>query len=148
MVTRTSLYARSAAGVRPLSFLVDIDAPCSVIGWKELNRVLYKMGKYRRVIRPSNRRFRFGDVSHRSKGKIRLAMETPPGIRSIQVDLDIVDARVPALLGMDVLDREKLIPDTLNDRLARRSAVKSPDGKTVYIEDCSVPMTRSQSNHT
>lgn len=126
---------------------MDIGAPCSVVGRKELNRILTEMGKHHRDIRPSSRSFRFGDVSCKSRGTILLMMETPTGIPPVEVNCDIVDVDVPALLGMDVLDREKLIADTVSNRLVQRIPMTSPDGKIFFIDGWSVPMKRSSSSH-
>jgi len=126
--------SKSSAATRLRGFLVDIGAPCSVVGRKELNRILTEMGKHHRDIRPSSRSFRFGDVSCKSRGTILLMMETPTGIPPVEVNCDIVDVDVPALLGMDVLDREKLIADTVSNRLVQRIPMTSPDGKIFFIE--------------
>eukprot|EP00171_Calliarthron_tuberculosum_P004009 IDg4009t1 len=61
--------------------------------------------------------------------------------------MDIVEADVPALLGMDVLDRENLTADTVLNRLVRRSAVCGKDGTEIYVDSWSVPMVRSESGH-
>ncbi len=71
---------------------------------------------------------------------VTLYMDTPRGILLISVNFDIASAEIPRLLGLDVLDREGLTPDisyNLPPKLVRiEDAI---GGKTVYLEDCSLP---------
>ncbi len=80
-------------------------------------------------------------------GVIKLPLKTPPGVADIFVDFDIVQADVPALLGMDVLDREGLVADTVFNRLARRSSVEVGSGTAAYIEEWFIPLIRSPIAH-
>lgn len=92
--------------------------------------------------------FRFGDESFPSLGITTIYLSTPSGIPSIPVSVHVVKPGIPALLGMDILGREQLTPDTAYNRLAKRHQVKQLDGRTVYIEEWYVPMRRSKSRHS
>ena len=59
---------------------------------------------HRRKISRSAHRFRFGDESFQSLGRISLPLATQPGFKPILVQFDIVQINIPLLLGMDVLD--------------------------------------------
>lgn len=69
-----------------------------------------------------------------SSGKIRLAIATPPGVKPIDVDLDIVKADVPALLGMDVHEREELGAGTIDNRRAHRTQLRMSDGTDCFVD--------------
>ena len=142
----SSQLAREAKTRIPLGFCVGIGAPKSLIGRKELNRVMTRMGKYKRKIVPSTNRFRFGDVTFESRGKVSLPMKTSTGVTPILVEMDIVDADVPALLGMDVLDRECLAADKVQNHLIRKYSIGKGSG-TTHLDEWSIPMTRSDSDH-
>ena len=75
-------------------------------------------------------------------------LKTPNGIAPIEVILEVVRADIPALLGLDVLDRERLTPDTAFNRLAKRHKHITTENKAVYIEDWYIPMRRSRSRHS
>ena len=95
---------------------------------------------HRRNICRSAHRFRFEDESFQSLGRISLPLATPPGVKPILDDFDIVQANIPPLLGMDVLDREKLVADTVFNRLARRSAKELEDGRLTYVDEWFIPL--------
>lgn len=132
---------------RPVGFCCDIGAPKSVVGRKELNRILNAIGMHERKIFPSRNRFRFADAVYESSGRVMLPLFTPPGASKVIVEMDIVTADILALLGMDVLDKESLAPCTVSNRLVKRVLHKRPDGKNIYIDEWSVPKKRSASNH-
>ena len=102
---------------------------------------------HRRKICRSAHRFRFGDESFQSLGRISLPLATPPGVKPILVQFDIVQANIPPLLRMNVLDREKLVADTVFNRLARRSANELEDGRMTYVGKGFIPLVRSLSRH-
>lgn len=90
-------------------FFVDIGGLKPVVGKKSLNRILTESGEFRPPqLRKSENRFRFGDQSFSSVGKVTVRSETPTGIEPIAVDVDIVTADILPLLGLDILDREGL----------------------------------------
>ncbi len=90
---------------------------------------------------------RFGDETFSSLGIISLPLATPNGVIPIMIHFDVVQADVPALLGMDILDREQLVADTVFNRLARRAAIKDKDSRTVYVADWFIPLVRSDIGH-
>eukprot|EP00171_Calliarthron_tuberculosum_P023610 IDg23610t1 len=143
----TTDLRREYRASRPVGFCVDIGAPKSVAGKKELHRILsaMKMRDYR--LKPSQNKFRFGDDTFSSLGVVTLPLPTPNGVKPIHVDFDIVLADVPALLGMDILDREELIADTVFNKLARREQVPCKDGTVAYVDVWSMPLERSRSGH-
>ncbi len=87
-------------------FCVDIGAPRSVIGRKELNRILAQVGRHS-----------IPDAIYSSLGSVELPIATPDCIPLIYVNLYIVSADVPALVGLDILDRESPFEDTVANRL-------------------------------
>ena len=68
-----------------------------------------------------------------SLGQISFPLATPPGVKLILVDFDIVEADVLVMLGMDVLYREQLVADTVSRRLARRFAHELHDGRQTCV---------------
>ena len=75
-----------------------------------------------------------------------LPLATPPGKPPIFVQMDVVNADIPALLGMDILDRESLIADTVANRLTKRSVVHD-NGSYFYFDEWYMPLFRSKSGH-
>ena len=84
---------RSKTSQTSLGFCVDIGAPRSVIGRKELTRMYNAHGIHNRHTHPSNNRSRFADAIFESLGKIHIPLKTPPGAPRVNVGLDIVSAR-------------------------------------------------------
>ena len=77
---------------------------------------------HRRNIRRLEHRFGFGDQSFKFLGRISLPLATPAGVKPILVELEIIEANIAPFLGIDILDREKLVADKVFNQLARRSA--------------------------
>lgn len=98
---------------RIIGFCIDIGVPESAAGRKERNRILNDMGSHLTNLRPSLRRFCFGDQKFKSWNNI-YSISTPRGITQIIVHFDIVQADVPTLLCVDILNREKLVLDTFS----------------------------------
>lgn len=112
---------------------------------KEINRIFSAQNSRRPTLRKSNNRFRFADAVFKSLGKVLLQLRTVPGQPTIDVELDVVSADIPALLGMDLLDRESLTPCTVMNILVNR--VQDPENNTEYIYLWHVPLMRSNSGH-
>lgn len=104
---------------RPIEFYVDSGAPRFVVGRKTLNRMFTANGAHQRRIMPSRNRFQFADAIYDSLGIIFVPLLTPPRVPSAMLSIDIVDVDIPALLGMDVLDKESLTPCTGSNHLAK-----------------------------
>ena len=66
--------------------------------------------------RPARTEFRFGDGSYPSLGTTWIRIPTP-NLSYLEVDMDVVSADVLYLLGLDVLDREKLVADNVRNVL-------------------------------
>lgn len=56
-----------------------------------------------------------------------------------------MNADIPALLGMDVMDRESLTPCTVTNRLVKR--VVDPQKPNGYLDQWHVPLARAKSRH-
>ena len=139
----TSLSKQASKGNRP-AFCVDIGAPRSVVGLKEARRIYSRIGR-RLQPRPSSRRFRFADSENESLGTVMMPLETPPGIPTSNVFLDVISADVPALLGMEGLDENWLNPCTVSNRFIKRAVVDHEDpSKSYVIDDWSVPLRRHE----
>lgn len=98
-------------------FCVDIRAPRSLIGGRQLNGVL-KLPRKSNIPRiRSLNSFRFGHVAVKFFGTIEIVLGTPSALRLIPVLLDVLPVGVPDLLGLDVLDAEKLYADNITNRI-------------------------------
>jgi len=127
-------------------FCADIGAPKSVIGRKQLSRIMTAVGVRKRKLKLSRNRFWFADTCFKSWER-SIAIEKPSNVPRVYVEMDVVDADIPALLGLDVLDRERLVADTVFNGLARRVWVKKVNGRDIYIDEWFVPLVRSSSGH-
>lgn len=99
------------------AFYVDIGAPRSIIGLRQLDLVLNHLRKPDIPFIKSHYSFRFGDVTVQSLGTIEIALENPSPWRPITAIMDVVPVDVPAFLGLDVLDAEQLHADNVTNRL-------------------------------
>ena len=127
-------------------FCVDIGAPKSCIGLRELKSIFSRFGRRVPQLKWSPNRFRFADTSYNSLGKVSLPLATPPSGPPIVAEMDIVNADIPALLGLHVLDREALMANTVANRLTRRSLVQN-NSSFLYLDEWHVPLLRSESGH-
>ncbi len=125
-----------------LGFCCEIGAPRSVIGQKELRRVMYRLQRHKLPTDQSNHRLRFADTNYQSLRQIELPLATPPGISVVYVTLDIVSADIPALLGLDVLDDESPMVDTVTKPLWKRVITSDEDEPLTYIDLWHVKLTR------
>lgn len=80
-------------------------------------------------------------------GQVSIPLATPDGFKPIIVSFDIVQADVPAIIGMDVLDRENLVADTVYNRLASRKSFAIGNNIMIYVYDWLISLTRSASKH-
>ena len=74
-------------------------------------------------------------------------LATPEGVAVIHVVMDVVTADIPALLGMDLMDKESLTPCVVSNTFVKKSYQEMKDGTKKYVDDWSVPLFRSKSNH-
>ncbi len=114
----------------------------SFIGVKELRRVMSAMKRPDPDISKSRRQFRFGDAFYKSYGTVLMHLATPDNIPPIPVMMDIVPADIPALLGLDVLDKENLYADTVTNRLVKRIITSHPPASLRFSDQWSMPLTR------
>ena len=68
----------------------------------------------------SKRDLKFGDTLVRSRGIIELMLPTPGCTLDILVILDVLDVKIPPLLGLNVLDRNNLLVDNITYHLWNR----------------------------
>lgn len=122
------------------SICTDIGAPRSVIGVKQVNRIFNSQGARRPALKRSNHRFRFADSVLKSLGIVTLPLKTPHGQKTIDVELDVVATDIPALLGMDLLDRKSRTPCTVTNRLVKR--IPDDNRPLDYIDLWHVPLER------
>ena len=78
--------------------------------------------------------------------KASLPLATLPGRQMIYVEMAVVNADIPALLSLDVLDREAVMADTVANRLTKRYLAQN-NGSYFYFDEWHVPMLCSKSGH-
>lgn len=88
--------------------------------------------------------YRFADKSFETICKITIALLTPKSTAPILVKTDIVSAVTPAHLGMEVLDRESLIADTVSNHLIKSALILSHVGSEQYAYECFMLMYRAK----
>eukprot|EP00171_Calliarthron_tuberculosum_P017416 IDg17416t1 len=121
---------------------VDIGAPSSVTGKKELNRIHTFLRRRSLPIGKSNRQFRFSNTKQKSLGCVKLLLDTPPNIHPIHIPLDIVEVDILALLGLNILDSESLCACTVSNRLIKKVITSQPEDQIETVDEWSVPLTR------
>lgn len=95
----------------------------------------------------SYNRFLSGNETFNLLGAVSLQIPTQVGVPVIYIKFDFVQADIPALIGMDVLDREHLIADTIFNRLDRCLAYPYEGGSQVYVDEWYIRLIRSSSWH-
>lgn len=109
---------RSARHKRFAGACCDIGAQRTVIGLPQA-RAYCRENQHKFQPRPSEYAFLFGDGLFMSLGTIEIRIPTPDG-SFFAFDADIVKADVPLLLGIDVLDRESIVADNVDNVLDNR----------------------------
>ena len=127
-------------------FSVDIGAPKYCIGLKELKSVFASFGLRIPQLKWSPNCFRFVELRTIPLGRLYCRLQYPPGKPTIFVEMDVVKADIPALLGLDLLDRESLIADTVANRLKKRG-VAQDGGSFFHFDEWQVPLLRSKSGY-
>lgn len=107
---------------------IDTGAQRTVIGKKQALAICQSQGTKLKLIK-SNTIFKFGNGRHNSLGILKIRIPTRDGA-FIDIDADVVRPDVPVLIGIDILDREQLVPDNVNNRLQS------------HIYGWSIPITR------
>jgi hypothetical protein len=93
---------------------VDIGAQKTVIGLPQAMAYCRFVGKKFKLQR-SNNVYRFGVDKKHSLGSIAIHIPTPASV--ITLNVDVVRANVPLLIGIDVLDANGLTADTVSNKL-------------------------------
>lgn len=127
-------------------FCTEIVTTRSVIGIKELLYVCAEVGNKVRSLKETFNRFWLADTLLDSVGQEASPLATPCGNESITVTLDVVPADIPALLGMDILDRECLIAETVPSRLKKRKKYHDQARSPGYFDEWHVSFFRSRGN--
>ena len=70
-------------------------------------------------MRPSRNRFSFGDNVFKSLGEVKLNLATPPNAAQFYVYADVVALDAPALIELEVLDRENLTAESVRKKLVK-----------------------------
>lgn len=96
----------------------DIGAQRTVIGKKQAKAYCREAGVALKM-RQSGYAFRFGYGLYATLGTIEVRIPMPDG-SFLAMKVDVVDADVPLLLGIDTLDREKLVADNVRNTLDSR----------------------------
>ena len=94
---------------------VDTGAQQLVIGQRQA-KAYCRRDNFKFKLHPSATRFRFGDGRYPSLGSMEIRIPIPNG-SFVSIQLDVVSADVPMLLGLDVLDRESLVANNVHNEL-------------------------------
>lgn len=94
---------------------MDIGAPKSVVGKREARRILQLLGRRKWNLFPCFNRLIFEDAICDSLGAMSIPLAVPSNEVPIQETMDVVDADIPPLLGMDILDAESVTPCTVSN---------------------------------
>ena len=98
---------------------LDIGAQRTCIGIKQARALTSKQG-IKLKLTPSPFVFKFGDVKHHSLGKMNIRIPTP-NTGFLEIQADVVSADVPLLIGIDTLDKFKLVADNVRNILECRT---------------------------
>lgn len=79
----------------------------SVIGVNQA-KAYCRESNVRMKLKQSHSRFKFGDGDYRYFGRLDVRIPTPDG-SYLPLSVDVANADVPLLIGLDVLDRLKLV---------------------------------------
>ena len=101
-------------------FCIDTGAHISCIGNKAFKNIISQTGCTAILLVKSEHNFRFGDTTMRSKGMVKHILPIPEGYPDISILLDVVNANIPALLGIDALDGKILFLDNASGHLWNR----------------------------
>ena len=101
-----------------LGALIDTGAQNSVIGNRQSESYLHHFGKVP-LYRTNTAKYRFGTALHRANRSIRIEIITPG--TTIAEYIHIVGFDVPLLLGLDLMKKYKLQPNTVSNILECKS---------------------------
>lgn len=123
---------------RRFEAVVDTGAARSVVGLRTARRLARSVGEKLRLTQ-YRRSFRFGTTVHESLGTMTTIVPTPGGCFRIQID--VVEADVPFLLGLDALDAHRLQALSVTSQLEH---VPIPSDNSIQSLGWRVPLKRRQ----
>ena len=82
---------------------------------KALEKIVRHSGRISIPKIDSKRDFKFRDTLVMSRSMVELMLPTPGSTLDIPVALDVGDVEIPQLLGLDVLDGNKLLVDKVTN---------------------------------
>lgn len=91
-------------------------------------------------------RFRFADNTFESISQVKFQLDTWLGAKPVLSNLDVVNADITGLLGMDIQDRESISRGTVTNRLSKRIAVNGSSEENLYIGEWYSPTLRLQNS--
>ena len=103
--------------VDPMLLFVDTGAPHSCIRDKALERNVWDSWRRSIPINDSIWDFKFSDSLARSRSVVELMLETPGSTPDTLVIFDVVDVDIPVFLGINILDRNNLLVDSVTNHL-------------------------------
>jgi Reverse transcriptase (RNA-dependent DNA polymerase) len=115
---RAAASSLARATAAPSAFgggCVDTGAERTCMGLEQARAYCRERGTRFDLVR-SNRRFRFADSTLPALGSMGIVLAAPDG-SSLQFQVDVVDAGIPLLLGLDFLDHHGLYAQTVDNIL-------------------------------
>ena len=94
---------------------IDTGAQTTVIGKRQAKEYCKYMG-FKFKPKRSEQTYKFGDDLQKSVGTINIRIPIKHH-RVIKLDVDVVDVNVPFLLGLDFLDKYKMYPNTVENKM-------------------------------
>lgn len=129
-------FCKEQKKTRLHGFRMDIVSPKSVLSYKMLRRICgyhnLKAPKLREAY-TSYSAFKSRAPSHLAK--LMYLFATTTGIPGIQVNVDVVLKDIPVLLGMEVLNRESFIANSVAYKLTKRYKFSLSDGTKEYADE-------------
>ena len=97
---------------------METGAQSSVIGLKQAKAYCHHTGIELEFLK-SDRSFRFANMTSKSLGKPPIRVPVP-NLAFIEQLVDVVDADIPLLLGLDVLDEEGIYMNNVTNKLVHQ----------------------------
>lgn len=129
-----------------MSFCINLEAKKSVTGVKALHRIYSSVQMRALPLKASvaTNNSMFAVKLFDSIERIKLFMPRPREFSSNIIELYAAQTDTPALIGMDALDKEGLVADTVANRLTNRVKVQDKQMTDLHIYEWSVPLIKSQ----
>ncbi len=116
--TKVKRKQKARKSIQFQGICLDTGAQKSVVGKKQAAAYAALM-KVRLETKASNFAFKFGDGCYKSLGTIPVRIPKPNN-GYIEVRIDIVDADIPMIIGLDILDKETLLADNTENLLIHK----------------------------